>query len=54
MTQCFAAREPAVLVTTVSIHKGDLGSVIVGGRVTKNMPRDSSFERYWVTKLTVN
>ena len=33
-------------MTTVSIHKGDFGSVIVGGRVTKERPPDSSFERY--------
>ncbi|KAL5466741.1 hypothetical protein EMCRGX_G030890 [Ephydatia muelleri] len=43
--ESFYIREPTVLVTTVSIHKGDFGSVIVGGRVTKERPPDSSFER---------
>jgi hypothetical protein len=40
-----SCREGTVLVSPVSIHKGDLGSVIVGGREFNRLRPEESMKR---------
>ena len=46
------SREAAVLVTTVNIHKGDTGSIIVGGRLEDLREPEESLHRYIHNILT--